>query len=131
MLKGFRDFILRGNVLDLAVGVIIGAAFGAIVTSLVTDVFTPLIGLIFTAPDFKALAIGANEAGQGGILIGNFINALISFLLIAVAVYFFIVVPANAIQTRMKKDEKEAPAAAPTRDQALLEEIRDALRQGR
>jgi len=131
MLKGFRDFILRGNVLDLAVGVIIGAAFGAIVTSLVTDIFTPLIGLIFKAPDFKGIAIGANAAGQGGIRVGNFINALISFLLIALAVYFFIVVPANAIQKRMKKEEKDVPAAAPTRDQALLEEIRDALVRGR
>ncbi len=131
MLKGFRDFILRGNVLDLAVGVIIGAAFGAIVTSLVTDIFTPLIGLIFRAPDFSSLAIGANEAGKGGIRIGNFINALVSFLLIATAVYFFIVVPANAIMQRMKREEKAAPAAAPTRDQALLEEIRDLLARGR
>lgn len=131
MLKGFRDFILRGNVLDLAVGVIIGAAFGAIVTSLVTDVFTPFIGMIFNAPDFSSLAIGADEAGKGGIRIGNFINALISFLLIALAVYFFIVVPANAIMQRMKREEAVTPPAAPTRDQLLLEEIRDALIRGR
>lgn len=131
MLKGFRDFILRGNVLDLAVGVIIGAAFGAIVTSLVTDIFTPLIGLIGNQPDFKGLAIGANAAGQGGIRIGNFLNAVISFLLIATAVYFFIVVPANTIMQRMKRDEAVTPPAAPTRDQLLLEEIRDALMRGR
>ena len=86
MLKGFRDFILRGNVLDLAVGVIIGGAFGTVVTSLVKDVFTPFIGNLVGKPDFSAIQ-------YNHVMIGNFLNAVIAFLLVAVAVYFFIVVP--------------------------------------
>jgi len=106
MLKGFRDFIFRGNVLDLAVGVIIGGAFGTVVTSLVKDIFTPFIGSLVGKPDFGAIAIGT-------IMIGNFLNAIISFLLVAAAVYFFIVLPANALTARMKKPE--AAAAATTK----------------
>ena len=86
MIKGFRDFILRGNVIDLAVAVVIGAAFGAIVNSLVKDVITPLIGALAGQPDFSALTLGP-------ILIGNFLNAVISFLLIAAVIYFFVVAP--------------------------------------
>jgi len=104
MLKGFRDFILRGNVLDLAVGVIIGGAFGTVVTSLVKDVFTPFIGSLMGTPDFSAIKVGS-------IMIGSFLNAVIAFLMIAAAVYFFIVLPANALTTRLKKPEA---AAAPT-----------------
>ncbi|HZB89320.1 MAG TPA: large conductance mechanosensitive channel protein MscL [Terracidiphilus sp.] len=106
MLKGFRDFILRGNVLDLAVGVIIGGAFGTVVTSLVKDVFTPFIGSLVGKPDFSAIKAGP-------ILVGNFLNAVIAFLMVAAAVYFFIVLPANAIMARMKKPEP--PAAPATR----------------
>lgn len=102
MFKGFRDFILRGNVLDLAVGVIIGAAFGSVVNSLVKDIFTPFIGGIVGKPDFSALAVG-------NIMIGNFLNAVISFLLVALAVYFFIVLPANALMARIKGPVPEAP----------------------
>jgi large conductance mechanosensitive channel len=104
MLKGFRDFVFRGNVIDLAVGVIIGGAFGTVVTSLVKDVFTPFIGSLVGKPDFSAIKAGP-------VLIGNFLNAIIAFLLVAAAVYFFIVIPANALMARMHKPE---PPAAPT-----------------
>src|SRR5262245_48206669 len=96
MIDGFIKFISRGNVLDLAVGVIIGAAFTAIVNSLVADIITPLIGAIFGNPDFSAITLGP-------LMIGNFINAVISFLLVAVAVYFLIVVPMNRITEMAKK----------------------------
>jgi large conductance mechanosensitive channel len=99
MLKGFRDFVLRGNVLDLAVAVVIGAAFGAIVNSLVKDLITPLIAAIVSKPDFSYLVLNLNGAH---ITYGNFLNALISFLLIAVSVYFFVVLPVNTLLARMK-----------------------------
>jgi len=102
MLKGFRDFILRGNVLDLAVGVIMGAAFGTVVTSLVKDVLTPIIGGIFGKPDFSAIKVG-------NILIGNFANATIAFILVAISVYFFIIVPTNAMMARFKGPVPETP----------------------
>jgi large conductance mechanosensitive channel len=125
MLEGFKNFLMRGNVVDLAVGVIIGGAFGAITASLVADVFTPLLGMLFGQPDFSSLVIGANADGKGGILIGKFINSIINFLMVAVAVYFFIVTPMN----RLKKTEAPAAPAAPTPDQALLAEIRDLLKK--
>jgi large conductance mechanosensitive channel len=99
MLKGFRDFILRGNVVDLAVAVVIGAAFGAIVTSLVKDIITPLIAAIVKKPDFSYLVLKLNGAN---ITYGNFLNAAISFFLIAASVYFFVVLPLNTLLTRMK-----------------------------
>jgi large conductance mechanosensitive channel len=102
MLKGFRDFILRGNVLDLAVAVIIGAAFTSIVNSLVKDIITPFIAAVVGKPDFSALTLNVN----GGIITyGNFLNAVIAFILMAGVVYFFIVVPANALIARMKGPE--------------------------
>jgi large conductance mechanosensitive channel len=104
MLKGFRDFVLRGNVLDLAVGVIIGGAFGTVVTSLVKDVFTPLIGNLVGKPDFSAIQVDH-------VMIGNFLNAVIAFLMIAAAVYFFIVVPANALMSWFLKPVPDAPPA--------------------
>lgn len=131
MLKGFRDFLLRGNVVDLAVAVIIGAAFNAIVTSLVEDIITPLIGLFFSAPDFSALKIAANPDGTGGILIGNFINAVISFLLIASVVYFAIVAPMNRVMERMRRESPADAPPAPSREEVLLAEIRDAIREQR
>jgi large conductance mechanosensitive channel len=102
MLKGFRDFILRGNVLDLAVAVIIGAAFTAIVNSVVKDIVNPLIAAIVGKPDFSALVFHVNG---GAITYGNFLNALISFLLMAAVVYFFIVMPANTLMARIKGPE--------------------------
>jgi large conductance mechanosensitive channel len=114
MLKGFRDFILRGNVLDLAIGVIMGVAFGAVVTSLVKDVLTPFIGMIFGKPDFSGIHYGT-------IMIGNFLNAIISFLLVAVAVYFFIVLPANKLLARIKGPVPEAPPATKACPECLSE----------
>ena len=93
MLKGFRQFILRGNVLDLAVAVVIGAAFGAVVTSFVTNILTPLIAAIVGKPDFSAFNFTVNGAV---ISYGVFLNALIAFLLVAAAVYFFMIAPMNA-----------------------------------
>jgi large conductance mechanosensitive channel len=99
MLKGFRDFILRGNVIDLAVAVIIGAAFTSIVNSLVADIINPLIAAIVGKPDFSALTLTIN----GGVIkYGNFLNAAISFFLMAVVVYFFIVLPINALLLRLR-----------------------------
>jgi large conductance mechanosensitive channel len=112
MLKGFRDFITRGSVLDLAVGVIIGAAFGAIVTSLVKDVITPAIGAIGGQPDFAGIKLGP-------VLLGNFLNAVVSFLFIAAALYFFVVLPFNKLA---KKTD-----AKPKEEVVLLKEIRDLL----
>ena len=100
MIKGFKEFLLRGNVIDLAVAVIIGAAFTAIVTSFVTNIVTPLIAAVVGKPDFSALVLHVH----GGIITyGNFLNALISFVLIAAVVYFVIVVPMNYALSRFKK----------------------------
>ncbi len=108
MFKGFRDFILRGNVVDLAVAVILGAAFNAIVTSLVADVLNPLIAATIGKPDFSSVVL---NVGGGVIKVGNFFNATVSFLIVAIVVYLAIVLPMNAMQARMKKPEA---AAAPT-----------------
>ena len=102
MLKGFKEFMLRGNVLDLAVAVVMGAAFGAVVTALVKDLITPLIAAIVGKPDFSAIKFGINGSQ---FLFGDFINALVSFLLIGSAVYFFVIVPVNALMARMRRGE--------------------------
>lgn len=102
MLDGFKKFLLRGNVLDLAVAVVIGAAFGAVVTSFVTNILTPLIAAIVGKPDFSAYAITLNGSQ---ITYGTFLNALIAFFLVAAAVYFFMVAPMNAIIARMNRGE--------------------------
>lgn len=109
MFKGFREFILRGNVVDLAVGVVIGAAFGAVVTAFTKDLLTPLIAAIAGKPDFSAITF---EVHGSKFLLGDFINALISFLLIAFAVYYFVVVPVNKLMARY---HKEPPAAETTK----------------
>jgi large conductance mechanosensitive channel len=123
MLGGFKKFVLRGNVIDLAVGVIIGAAFGAIVKSMVEDVITPLIGMAGGAPDFSAVKAGP-------VKVGNFVNALINFLIQAAVVYFVIVVPINKLLERMNR---AGPAALPEKPEEvrLLTEIRDLLQQAR
>ena len=100
MLSGFKQFILRGNVVDLAVGVVIGAAFGSVVTALTKDLLTPLIGAIVKAPDFSALKFTLNGST---FLYGEFVNTLISFILVAGAVYFFVVTPINALIARTRK----------------------------
>ena len=101
MLKGFKQFIMRGNVLDLAVAVVIGAAFGAVVTSFVTNILTPLIAAMVGKPDFGAFNLTINGAV---ISYGVFLNALISFLLVAAAVYFFMVAPMNAWKARAARN---------------------------
>jgi len=110
MIKGFRDFILRGNVVDLAVAVVIGAAFGAVVTAFVRDIVTPLIAAIFGQPDFSALKFTINSST---FLYGSFINAVVSFVLIAAAVYFVVVVPMNSLAERRARGQdpttKECP----------------------
>lgn len=105
MLSGFKQFILRGNVIDMAVGVVIGAAFGGVVTALTKDLLTPFIAAVVGKPDFSAVSFTMN-----GTLfpVGDFINAGVSFLLIAAAIYFFVVTPVNALVARMHK----APAPA-------------------
>ena len=105
MLKGFKEFLFRGNVVDLAVAVVIGAAFGAVVTALVKDLLTPLIAALVGKPDFSALTFTVNGSK---FLYGEFVNAVISFVLVGGAIYFFIIVPMKAITARMSK-----PAAAP------------------
>jgi large conductance mechanosensitive channel len=110
MLKGYRDFILRGNVVDLAVAVVIGAAFGAVITSLVKDVLTPLIAAIVGKPDFSGLVFTINNSK---FTYGNFINAVISFLLIATAIYFFVVVPMNKLNELRARGQ--APAEPTTK----------------
>jgi large conductance mechanosensitive channel len=99
-MKGFKQFLLRGNVVDLAVGVVIGAAFGALITAFVKDLLTPLIAAIVKQPDFSAFTFTINDSK---FLYGDFINVLLSFLLIAAAVYFFVVLPINALIARAKK----------------------------
>jgi large conductance mechanosensitive channel len=123
MLKGFRDFILRGNVIDLAVAVIVGAAFTAIVNAIAKGFITPLIALIFGQPDASAL-------NSGTFLWGDIITAIINFLIVAAVVYFLIVVPMNRIMARFKQEEKPA-VAEPSNEEKLLAEIRDELRAQR
>jgi large conductance mechanosensitive channel len=102
MLKGFREFVLRGNVLDLAVAVVIGGAFGAVVTAFVKDLLTPLVAAIVGKPDFSAIVFSVNGSK---FLVGDFLNAALSFLLIATAVYFFVVAPVNALIARARRGE--------------------------
>ena len=102
MLSGFKQFLMRGNVVDLAVAVVIGGAFGAVVTALVKDLITPLIAAIVGKPDFSAIVLNINGTP---LLIGDFLNAIISFLLVAAAVYFLIVAPMNALIARMNRGE--------------------------
>ena len=110
MLKGFKQFLLRGNVIDLAVAVVIGTAFGAVVTALVKDLITPLIAAIVGKPDFSAIKFTVNTST---FLIGDFVNALVGFVLVAGAVYFFVVVPVNAVLARVRRGQ--APPDPTTR----------------
>jgi large conductance mechanosensitive channel len=122
MLNEFKTFIARGNVLDLAVGVVIGAAFTAIVTSLVGDIINPLIGLIAGGVDFSGLSVGFGDAQ---FMYGNFINAIIKFLIVAWVVFLIV----KAVNRMMPKKE-EAPPAGPS-DNDLLKEILETLKQQR
>jgi large conductance mechanosensitive channel len=141
MLKEFRDFALRGNVVDLAVGVIIGAAFGGVVTSMVNDVIMPPIGLLVGGVDFANLFVvlkegttpgpypsvaAAKAAGATTLNFGVFLNTVINFTIVAAAVFALV----TAMQ-KLRRKEQAKPTAAPPRQEVLLEEIRDALRDRR
>ncbi len=106
-MKGFRTFLLRGNVVDLAVGVVIGIAFGVVITAFVKDLVTPLIAAIGGKPDFASLSFTINNSK---FLYGDFINALLGFALIAAVIYYFVVLPINALVARSRKE----PPADPT-----------------
>ena len=134
MIKGFKDFITRGNVVDLAVGVVIGAAFTAVVNSFVTGILNPLIAAIFGKPDLShVLTWTLNDAGTADpkddavLSIGLVLTALINFLLVAIAIYFFVVVPLNKLAVRSAKDEPAPDEAVSPTEIELLTEIRDAL----
>ena len=128
MLKGFRDFIMRGNVVDLAVAVVIGAAFGNVVNAFVKDFITPLIAAIGGQPDFGKLSFTLNNSTFA---YGDFINFLVTFLVIAAVVYFLVVVPLNKIaelrKRRLAAGEVAAEPAAKSDEVLLLEQIRDLL----
>jgi len=101
-MNGFKQFMLRGNVLDLAVAVVMGAAFTAVVTALVKDLLTPLVAAIAGSPDFSAIAITVNGSK---LLVGDFLNAVFAFVMIGTAVYFFVVLPVNTLTARLRRGE--------------------------
>src|ERR1700684_3678360 len=110
MLKGFRDFILRGNVVDLAIAVVIGTAFTGIVNALVADIINPLVAAIVSKPDFSFLVLHVH----GGVLkYGDFLNALISFLIIAATVYFLVVLPVNTLMAKFRHPMVAPPSTKP------------------
>lgn len=122
MIEGFKSFLMRGNVIDLAVGVIIGAAFGGIVDSLTKDIITPLIGMFGGQPDFSAWKVGAFG-------VGNFVNAVVNFIIKAAALYFAIVLPFNNFAAKLAA--APAPPPPPPPSEEYLKEIRDLLAKGR
>lgn len=124
MVKGFKEFLLRGNVVDLAVAVIIGAAFGAVIKAFADDFVGGLIGVIGGTPNFDTAGI---EVGDGKIIIGTTVTALINFVIVAAVVYFVVVVPMKTIMARSGKDA-DAETPAPTDEAVLLTEIRDLLK---
>jgi large conductance mechanosensitive channel len=126
ILKEFKGFIARGNLVELAVAFVMGAAFGALVTAFIDHIVNPIIGAIFGQPDFSTLTI--DLWGDAVLRYGAFLTALITFLTVAAAVFFFVVKPYNAFLKRQQSGEEEAPAAPPE-DIALLREIRDSLKR--
>ena len=131
MLSEFKSFAMKGNVVDMAVGVVIGGAFGKIVTSFTNDILMPPIGVMLGGVDFSALKVTLKEAiGETAavtINYGTFINVILDFLIIAFAI-FLVVKAMNAAMTATRKNEAAAPPPGPTREEVLLTEIRDALR---
>ncbi|MGB0383608.1 MAG: large-conductance mechanosensitive channel protein MscL [Ardenticatenaceae bacterium] len=127
MLNEFRKFINRGNVVDLAVAVVLGAAFGAIVTSLVDDIIMPLIGILLGGVDFTGLSL---TVGSAVLTYGNFIQAILNFLIIAFAV-FMLVRSMNQAQAAFEKEKEAAPPPAPSNEEKLLTEIRNLLAKQR
>ena len=127
MLQEFRDFVNRGNVVDLAVAVIIGGAFGAIINSLVNDIIMPLVGILLGGLDFASLSI---QVGEAMILYGSFIQAIVNFLIIAF-VLFLIVRGFNRLQKTEEEEETPPPPPEPSPEEKLLAEIRDLLKEQR
>jgi large conductance mechanosensitive channel len=125
MLAEFKAFLMRGNVVDLAVAVVIGAAFGLVVQAFVADIITPIIAAIFGKPDFSGLTFTIN----GSVFrYGDFLNALIAFVTVAAAIFFFVVKPMNVLAARRAAGQEPEAEVAPTVDQQLLTEIRDLLK---
>jgi large conductance mechanosensitive channel len=122
MLREFKDFALKGNVVEIAIGLVLALAFSAVVTSLVEHVITPIVAAIFGQPDFSQMSI---HVGDSEILYGSFINAVIAFVLVALALFLFVVKPYNAMKARQEAGDEEAPP--PPEDIVLLREIRDGL----
>jgi large conductance mechanosensitive channel len=121
MFKGFKEFAFKGNLIDIAVGLIIAAAIGAVITSLVENVLMPIIGIFVGTPSFDDLTLTINNSV---IKYGSFLTAVVNFILIALVVYYFVVVPYQ----RFQKQEAAAPPPGPSTEEKLLAEIRDALR---
>ena len=124
MIKEFRDFVMKGNVLDLAVAVIMGIAFGAIITSLVNDIIMPIVGVLMGGVDFSSLSV---TVGDAVIAYGKFLQTIVNFILIALSL-FFVIKSINTMQKRLTKEAPPAAPAAPSEDIVLLREIRDLLK---
>ncbi|MDQ1619263.1 MAG: large conductance mechanosensitive channel [Actinomycetota bacterium] len=127
MLKGFKDFLLRGNVVDLAVAVVIGAAFGGVVSAFAKDFIGGIVGAVGGSPDFGKAGFKVNDSP---IILGSTITAIVNFLIVAAVVYFFVLTPVNKLMERRKRGE-ETEVRAPSEDIVLLQEIRDLLRERR
>jgi large conductance mechanosensitive channel len=125
LMTGFKQFMLRGNVLDLAVAVVMGAAFTAVVTAFVKDLLTPLVGAIGGSPDFSAIGVTVNGSR---LLVGDFMNAVIAFLMMGSAVYFFVVLPVNKLTARMRRGEA-APDPTTKKCPECLSEVAIAARR--
>ncbi|MCB1257961.1 MAG: large conductance mechanosensitive channel protein MscL [Microthrixaceae bacterium] len=125
MLKGFKDFIMRGNVVDMAIGIVIGGAFGAVVTSFTNNVLMAFVGAIVGKPNFNSLVL---KLGHGKIYYGSFITDAINFLLVAAALYFAVVAPLNAMAERRKSGED---ASEPTNEERVVELLEQIAAQGR
>jgi len=127
VLKEFKNFLFRGNLLDLAVAVVLGTAFGAVVASLVKDVITPVIAAIGGQPDFSGLSI---KLGDGRLTYGNFLNAVISFVIVAAVMFLILKAATHAQRLRATTDAPDDEAPPPSDEAMLLAEIRDLLRSG-
>lgn len=128
MLKGFRDFLMRGNVVDLAVAVVIGAAFGGVVTAFARDFIGGIIGIIGGTSNFNGAGVTINGSK---VIYGSTVTALINFVIIAAAIYFLIVVPMQTVAARRRGGGADADTPAPSDEAVLLTEIRDVLREQR
>ncbi len=125
VLKEFRDFVLRGNVLDLAIAVVIGAAFTAVVNSMVTNVLTPFIAAVFGQPSFGSVNF---DVGDATIEVGLFLEAVVNFVIVAAVIFFFVIKPVNLLMERRRRGEAAADLPTPE-DVQLLREIRDLLKE--